>query len=146
MVEANMSDSPATSSQPNLETTFASLAKVGDELNKGTDSLNHVLRNVEKRLDQLNLHVEGEVKLPRLPGTEKDLYFGYGQSVLNRTGGWALYVRTEDEAYAKSVFDASRDTRIQAVGLLSKLLKNIEARARKIVSDIEDAKATFGET
>jgi len=136
-----MTDSPVV---PNLESTFATLAEVGAELNKGTDSLNHILRSVEKKLDQLNLHVEGEVKLPRT-SQDKDLYFGYGQAVLNQTAGWGLFVRAEDETYAKSVFDGSRDIRIQAVSHLPKLLKNIEARARKIVSDIEDAKTAYQE-
>jgi hypothetical protein len=139
MVEA-MTDSPATL---NLESTFATLAEVGADLNQGTDSLNHILRSVEKKLDQLNLHVEGEVKLPRPAKGDKDAYLGYGQAVLNQTAGWGLYVRAEDEKYAKSVFDCSRDTRIQAVSHLGKLLKNIEARARKIVSDIEDAKTAY---
>jgi len=135
-----MTDSPAT---PNLDSTFASLAEVGAELNKGTDSLNHILRGVEKKLDQLNLHVEGEVKLVRPTTADKDAYLGYGQAVLNQTAGWGLYVRAEDEKFAKSLFDCSRDVRIQAVSHLPKLLKNIEARARKIVSDIEDAKTAY---
>jgi hypothetical protein len=135
-----MSDSPAT---PNLDSTFATLAEVGAELNKGTDSLNHILRSMEKKLDQLNLHVDGEIKLPRPTKGEKDVYLGYGQAVLNHAAGWGLYVRAEDEKYAKSVFDCSRDVRIQAVSHLPKLLKNIEARARKIVSDIEDAKTAY---
>jgi len=134
-----MTDSPLA---PNLESTFATLAEVGAELNKGTDSLNHILRSMEKKLDQLNLHVEGEVKLPRPGKGEKDVYLGYGQAVLNQAG-WGLYVRADEEKYAKSVFDCSRDTRILAVSHLPKLLKNIEARARKIVSDIEDAKTAY---
>jgi hypothetical protein len=135
-----MTDTPAT---PNLDSTFATLAEVGAELNKGTDSLNHILRSMEKKLDQLNLHVDGEIKLPRPTKGDKDAYLGYGQAVLNQTAGWGLYVRAEDEKYAKSVFDCSRDVRIQAVSHLPKLLKNIEARARKIVSDIEDAKTAY---
>jgi hypothetical protein len=135
-----MSDSPVS---PNLESTFASLAEVGAELNQATDALNRILRSVEKKLDQLNLHVEGEVKLPRPTQGDKDTYLGYGQAVLNQAGGWALYVRPEDEKYAKAVFDCSRDTRILAVSHLPKLLKNIEARARKVVSDIEDAKTAY---
>ena len=134
-----MTDSPATA---NLDSTFATLAEVGAELNKGTDSLNHILRSMEKKLDQLNLHVDGEIKLPRPTKGDKDAYLGYGQAVLNQTG-WGLYVRAEDEKYAKSVFDCSRDVRIQAVSHLPKLLKNIEARARKIVSDIEDARTAY---
>ena len=135
-----MTDSPAI---PHLDSTFATLAEVGAELNKGTDSLNHILRSMEKKLDQLNLHVEGEVKLPRPTKSERDAYLGYGQAVLNQTAGWGLYVRAEGDKYAKSVFDCSRDIRIQAVSHLPKLLKNIEARARKIVSDIEDAKTAY---
>jgi hypothetical protein len=135
-----MTDTPAS---PDLATAFASLAQVGAELNKGTDSLNHILHDVEKKLDQLNLHVEGEVKLPLSTKGNKDTYFGYGSSILNRTTGWGLYVRGEDEKFAKSIFECSRETRIQAVSNLSKLLKNIEARARKIVSDIEDAKTAY---
>jgi hypothetical protein len=134
-----MSDSPATL---NLESTFATLAEIGAALNKGTDSLNHILRSAEKKLDQLNLHIEGEVKLSQAARGDKELYFSYGQAVLNQTG-WALYVRSDDEKYARSVFDCSRDTRIQAVSHMPKLLKNIEARARKIVSDIEDARTTY---
>lgn len=132
-----------TPEPPNLESHFATLSQLGAELNKGTDSLNHILRKVEKQLDELNLHVEAEVKLRPPIGDEKDTYFGYGQRVLNKVATWGLYLRQEDEKYAKSVFDCSRDARIWAVSYLPKLLKSIESRARKIISDIEEAKTAY---
>lgn len=135
-----MTDSLET---PNLENAFAALAEVGAELNKGTDSLNHILRSVQKRLDQLNLHVEAEIKLPHSPAEPNESYFGYGQAILNQTAGWGLYLRVDGEKYAKSIFDCSRDARILAVGHLPKLLKTIEARAKKILADIEEAKAAY---
>ncbi len=140
MVET-MSDSAATT---NLDSTFATLSEVGAQLNEGTDSLNQILRGVEKKLDQLNLHVEAEVKLPLATKGEKDQYFGYGQPLLNEAASWGLYFRVEDERYAKkSVFDCSREIRVQTVKNLPKLLKSVEARARKIVSDIEEAKTAY---
>lgn len=135
-----MTDSPVTPSLPSLEDAFATLSELGAALNQGTDSLNHILQGAEKRLDQLNLHVEAEVKLPPSSADEKDSYFGYGQRVLNRTSGWGLYHRAEGEPCGRSVFDCSRDVRIRVVALLPKLLKAVEARTRKLLSEIEEAK------
>lgn len=138
-----------------------SLSKLAPQLNKATDLYMDELKEIEARLDKLNLGIEVESKAIQEGNrfTEDDQdgeptgvsfhyvwILGYGRSghFVSRSE-WCLFVRkymvySDDRGWCEEetvpLLGASRDLRIAAAGQIPALLEDIEKEVKKKIENL----------
>ena len=131
-----------------IEATLSKLAYVSDSINKSSDSLSKQILEVESALQRYCLGVSAwvliyswEVEVPVIGAMNTNvtrmLCLGYGKYC----GKWGLLVSQCDDDVVPSegnvsfLRDASRDVKLEAVGKLPDLLKELLKKATEVANE-----------
>jgi hypothetical protein len=123
-----------------LSNALARAREASDKLGEVTDAMNAVIAEAEKAIADLRLGVPGYAQMyvpddPAMPPWEKVLAF-------QKDGKqWRLMIGSGPEGDIDSwtpLTNASRDSRLEAVDLLPKVVQDMLERAEKEVTEVED--------
>jgi len=129
-----------------VEATLSKLAYVSDSLNKSSDSLSGQILEVESALQRYGLGVSAwvmiwswEVEVPVIGAMDTNvtrmLCLGYGKNC----GKWGLLIsECEDVPWEGNVSflrEESRDMKLEAVGKLPDLLKQLLKKATEVANE-----------
>jgi hypothetical protein len=123
-----------------IQKRLSQLNELSGELEKESDSINHLLDSFQRQLSALGLDVPAYVGVPA-QGPKREI--GY-----DRAPQWCLVHRSwdsEDQRWSapQPLVLASRDVRVAALPILPKLLDAVKDGTEKTLESIRAAKSGF---